>query len=56
VEAFFAAELVKAAIPGLKKSNRSLGLAALAASKGLQVTNNLQYADTSHLASLVRQG
>jgi hypothetical protein len=54
VGTFFAAELVRAAIPGLVESNRSLGLAALAASKGLEVTDNLQYADTSHLASLVR--
>jgi hypothetical protein len=54
VETFFAAELVRAAIPGLVESNRSLGLAALAASKGLEVTDNLQYADTPHLASLVR--
>jgi hypothetical protein len=54
VETFFAAELVRAAIPGLVESNRSLGLAALAASEGLEVTDNLQYADTPHLASLVR--
>jgi hypothetical protein len=54
VETFFAAELVRAAIPGLVESNRSLGLAALAASKGLEVTDNLQYADTPHLSSLVR--
>jgi hypothetical protein len=54
VETFFAAELVRAAIPELVKSNRSLGLAALAASEGLEVTDNLQYADTPHLASLVR--
>jgi hypothetical protein len=54
VETFFAAELVRAAIPGLVKSNRSLGLAALAASKRLEVTDNLQYADTPHLASLMR--
>jgi hypothetical protein len=53
VETFFAAELVRAAIPGLEESNRSLGLAALA-SKGLQVSDNLQYADTGHLACLVR--
>jgi hypothetical protein len=53
VETFFAAELVRAAIPGLVESNRSLGLAALAASEGLEVTDNLQYADTPHLASLV---
>jgi hypothetical protein len=54
VETFFAAELVSAAIPGLVESNWSLGLAALAASKGLEVTDNLQYADTPHLSSLVR--
>jgi hypothetical protein len=54
VKTFFAAELVRAAIPGLVESNRSLGLAALAASEGLKVMDNLQYADTPHLASLVR--
>jgi hypothetical protein len=54
VETFFAAELVRAAISGLKESSRSLGLAALAASEGLEVTDNLQNADTGHLASLVR--
>jgi hypothetical protein len=54
VETFFAAELVRAAIPGLVESNRSLGLAALVASEGLEMTDNLQYADTPHLASLVR--
>jgi hypothetical protein len=54
VETFFSAELVRAAIPGLVKSNRSLGLAALAASEGLEVTDNMQYADTPHMASLVR--
>jgi hypothetical protein len=54
VETFFAAELVRAAIPGLAESNRSLGLAALAASEGLEVTDNLQYADTPYLSSLVR--
>jgi hypothetical protein len=42
VETFFAAELVRAAIPGLVESNRSLGLAALAASEGLEVTDTLQ--------------
>jgi hypothetical protein len=54
VETFFAAEVVRAAIPGLEESNRSLGLAALAASEGLQVTDNLQNADTGHLVSLMR--
>jgi hypothetical protein len=54
VETFSAAELVRAAIPGLVESNWSLGLAALAASEGLEVTDNLQYADTPHLSSLVR--
>jgi hypothetical protein len=54
VETFFAAELVRAAIPGLEESNRSLGLAALAASEGLQVTDDLQYADTGHVVSLMR--
>jgi hypothetical protein len=37
----------------LVESNRSLGLAALVASAGLEVTDNLQYADTPHLSSLV---
>jgi hypothetical protein len=54
VETFFAAELVRAAIPRLVESNWSLGLAALAASEGLEVTDNLQYADTPHLSSLVQ--
>jgi hypothetical protein len=54
VEIFFAAELVRAAILWLVESNRSLGLAALAASKWLEVTDTLQYADTPHLSSLVR--
>jgi hypothetical protein len=54
VKTFFAAELVRAAIPGLVESNRSLGLAALAAFEGLEVADNLQYADTPQLASLMR--
>ena len=54
VETFFAAELVRAAIPGLVESDRSLGLAALAASEGLEMTDELQHADTRHLTSLVR--
>jgi hypothetical protein len=40
--------------PRLVESNRSLGLAALAASERLEVTDNLQLADTPHLASLMR--
>ena len=52
LETFFAAELVRAAIPGLEESNRSLGLAALAASEGLELTDDLQHADTGHLVQL----